>query len=68
MSVAPGYPVRRWTEEQLDARDEVGPHSQITRQGASNWSAVRTNLKLLRMDWYLNVLPRGGCSGCACCQ
>lgn len=33
MSVAPGYPIRKWTDEELDDHTKTGPHSQITCQG-----------------------------------
>jgi hypothetical protein len=33
MSVAPGYPIRRWTDEDLDAHATVGPHASMTCQG-----------------------------------
>jgi hypothetical protein len=33
VSVAPGYPVRRWTDEELDAHATVGPHAAMTCQG-----------------------------------
>lgn len=33
MSVAPGYPVRPWTDEQLDGHATVGPHSSVSCQG-----------------------------------
>lgn len=35
MSVAPGYPVRPWTDEELDAHATSGPHSPLTCQGCS---------------------------------
>jgi hypothetical protein len=33
VSVAPGYPIRRWTDEQLDEHAIAGPHSTLTCQG-----------------------------------
>lgn len=33
MSVAPGYPIRQWTDEALDAHASVGPHAGMTCQG-----------------------------------
>lgn len=33
MSVAPGYPIRQWTDEDLDDHTNAGPHASMTCQG-----------------------------------
>lgn len=33
MSVAPGYPIRRWTDDELDDHTKAGPHASLTCQG-----------------------------------
>ncbi len=33
MSIAPGYPIRQWTDKELDLHARAGQHSPVTCQG-----------------------------------